>query len=168
MEYEMKLNEKGITLTSLAITIAVLIILAGVSIKGGKQIIQEAKLEELRTNMLLLQAKAREYVEEANFKIGLSTDATKKESVRREVYEEKGALEKSTGATGIPPSETLYKVTSETLKKWGLEKIEVKSGEEYLINLDDTDVKVEVYNTIGYKSNGSIKYSLTEIEEIGE
>lgn len=162
----MKKNEKGVTLVALAITITILIIIVGISVSSGKEIIKKAQLEELRTNMLLIQAKAREYVEEVNFKIGFSTDEETKTNARAEVYEGKGKLEKSTGATGIPQTETLYKVTSQTLQEWGLSKIQLKSGEEYLINFDDANVKVEVYNTIGYNDNGTTKYSLTDIEAI--
>ena len=65
-------NEKGITLVALAITIIVLLIIAGIGYNYGKEAIQKAQLEELRTNMLLIEAKAKGLVEEVNFKIGLT------------------------------------------------------------------------------------------------
>ena len=67
----MRENIKGVTLIALVIAIMLLILLAGVSLYNGNETIQKAKLEGLKTNMLLIQAKAREYVEEVNFKIGM-------------------------------------------------------------------------------------------------
>ena len=67
----MKKNKnRGITLASLVITIIVLLIIAGISVYSGTDIIKRAKLEELKTNMLLIETKAKECVENANFKLG--------------------------------------------------------------------------------------------------
>ena len=71
----MKKNKnRGITLASLVITIIVLLIIAGISVYSGTDIIKRAKLEELKTNMLLIETKAKECVENANFKLGKTGD----------------------------------------------------------------------------------------------
>ena len=44
--------------------------------------------------MLLVQVKARETVEQANFKMGPNPDETKKAEVRTEVYEREAKLKK--------------------------------------------------------------------------
>lgn len=160
----MKKNN-GITIISLVITIIVLLIIAGISINGGKEAITKAQLEEIRTNMLLIQAKAREYVEKANFKMGINPTEEKKLAVRQEIYEGEAKLQKATGTTltsGINMSDDLYKVTNETLQEWGLSKIQTKADEVYLIEFDDTNATVEIYNTKGYKG----KYSLTQIDKM--
>ena len=64
------MKDKGITIISLTITIIVITIIAGITIHIGSSMIKKANLEELKTNMLLIQAKAKQYVEEANFKLG--------------------------------------------------------------------------------------------------
>ena len=64
----MKKN-KGITMIVLVITIALLLILAGISIQGGSSIIKRADLENLKTDMLLIKVKGKEYVENANFNL---------------------------------------------------------------------------------------------------
>ena len=69
----MKKN-KGITMIVLVITIALLLILAGISIQGGSSIIKRADLENLKTDMLLIKVKGKEYVENANFNLGTSFD----------------------------------------------------------------------------------------------
>lgn len=162
----MKNKTKGVTLVSLVVTVVVLIILAGISIYSGKGVIEKAKLEELKTNMLLIQAKAREYVEEANFKIGIVSEeerASKTETVRNQIYVEEQGLQK---ASTIPEQVTVsdsnacYYLTDATKQKWGLQKLE-KEG-EYIIEFDEKNVKVEIYNVEGY--NGV--YSLTGIDQI--
>ena len=56
----MKKNKnRGITLASLAITIIVLLIIAGISVYSGTDIIKRAKLEELKTNIESIGTKLR-------------------------------------------------------------------------------------------------------------
>ena len=159
----------GITLISLVITIIILIILAGITVYNGTSTIKKASLEEVRTNLLLIQAKAREYVEEANFKMGPSPEESKRQEVRKEIYETKAKLTKSVQNGSIPskiPVSDCYTLTEEALTEWGLNKIELKTDEFYLIQFDDTNAIVEVFYSKGYDDNGVIKYSLTEIDKI--
>lgn len=161
-------KENAITLISLAITVIVILIISSVATYSGKEIIRKGKLEELRTNMLLIQAKAKEYVEDANFKMGLAPDETRKEEVRKSVYVDGAKLEEVNAQEyGIDNSSVCYKVTKETLNIWGLDKIELKDNEDYLIAFDDENATVEIYNTKGFvDDNGDTKNSLTDIEEI--
>lgn len=157
-------SEKGITLMVLVITAVVLLILAGVGIKYGSDAIEKATLEEIRTNMLLVEAKAKEYVEEANFKMGISPDDTKKAEVRKEVYEDEAKLQPASGVSAPSeiPVNDCYLVTEETRNLWGLNDIQLDEGENYLIKFDDTNLTVEVYNTKGYNGH----YSLTDIDNL--
>ena len=164
-------SNTGITLVSLTKTIIVLIIIASISIYSGRGIIKEAKLEELRTNMLLIQAKAKEYVEQANFKIGQTQDESTKATIREEVYVTGAGLTKAQDAGITVPSaitltENFYVVTSTALQNWGLGDIQLEEDEYYLIEFNDTDATVEIYNTLGFTDNETIKYSLTEIDAI--
>lgn len=169
-------QEKGITMIALIVTIVVMIIIAAIAIYSGKDTIKKANLESLKTNMLLIEAKTRGYVEEVNHKIGVKPDTveeTKKEEIRNEVYVRSGNLKKASEATSelsgitIPSSIDLskcYYIPKEALNNMGLGKIEVKSDEAYLVQFNETDATVEIYNTKGY--NGV--YSLSELEEIQE
>ena len=76
-------NNKGITLIALTITIVVLLILASITVFYGKDNIDKANLENLKTNMLLIDAKAKEYCEEANFKIGTNPDPSQDDINKR-------------------------------------------------------------------------------------
>jgi len=166
------MKNKGITLVALTITIIILLIIAGISISAGGNMIKKANLEGLKTNMLLIQAKAKQYVEEANFKIGKSTEDTNKISeVRNEIYVEKAKLDVATNEIKNKINVTgdnFYVLTKadnkDTYSEWGLDKIELENGEYYVIEFNEKDLTVEVYNTLGF--NG--KYSLTDIDQIEE
>lgn len=167
----MKIKEdKGVTLVALTIMIIVLLIIAGIGIYSGKNIIQEANLEALRTNMLLIEAKARGIVEEANFQLG---PESQKESelgtIRNNLYVNENKLQplSSSGITvpsGIPTGDNAYVFTEETASLWALENVysELEEGENYIIVFDEKAATVEIYNTMGYQGH----YSLTEIDGI--
>lgn len=160
-----KNRTEGVTLLALAITIVILLIIATITIYSGKDTIKKAEIEELKTNMLLIQAKARGYVEDATFKMGINPDDSKKNEVREEVYVQNAKLEKANTVPsefGITDATTCYWLTEEAKTNWGLNKLELKNNERYLIQFNENDATVEVYNSLGY--NG--KYSLTDVNQI--
>ena len=164
-----KNNTKGVTLIALSITIVVMMILAGIGIYGSTDIIKKAKLEEMETNMLLIEAKAREYVESATFKMGINPDEQKKQNVRNTVYVEEAKLQKATDADipssfGITDTTTCYWLTTDAQTSWGLSKMQLEKDEKFLIQFDETNITVEIYNTKGYNGN----YSLTAIDAMKE
>ena len=174
----MKKNEKGITLVVLTITIIILLILAGITVYTGKDSIQKANLEGLKTNMLLIETKAREYVENASFDLGIdpqnATEEMKTNAKNELNGEDKGTLVTSDDAIvkdllniGIKQEDIdngkVYKLTTENLEKMGINDVESNSEKGWYVivyNIDDTTA--EIYHTIGYQG----KYSLTDIEQI--
>ena len=62
-------NKSGITLIALVITVIVVLILAGISLKEGTGLIKKAKIESLMTNMITIKANAKGYAEEINAEI---------------------------------------------------------------------------------------------------
>lgn len=167
-------NQKGITLVALVITVVLLGILASVGVYYGNSVIKQANLENLKTDMLLIQAKAKEYVEEATFKMGINPDETKKQEARQEIYINTAKLKtlsqaKTEDGINIPSeistNDNFYYVTREALNEMGLEKVETGENKgEYLIEFDENNATAEIYNTKG--RNG--QYSLTEIDKIEE
>ena len=173
-----KNNQNGITLVVLIITIIVLLILAGITIHIGTESIQKANLEELKTNMLLIETKAREFVENASFDLGINpenaTDEMKTNAQSELNGEDKGTLVTSDDSIinqllniGIRQedidNEKVYKLTTENLEKMGINDVQSNYEEGWYVivyNIDDTTA--EIYHTVGY--NG--KYSLTDIEQI--
>lgn len=160
-------KENGVTLIALIVTIIILTVIASIAIYSGSDTIKKAKLEEIKTNMLLIEAKAREYVEDANFKMGINPDDAKKNQVRNDIYVNEAKLTKTSSVPSninVKDINNCYDVTNDTLNSWGLDKIEVEENEKYIIEFDEQNASVEIYNTLGY--NG--KYSLTDIEKIEE
>lgn len=161
----MNKNNKGITLVALVITITVLLIIAGISVYNGKETIKKAQLEELKTNMLFIQAKAKEYVEEANFRIGIVSEGEREEkttAVRKEIYVESEKLqviETAPSQITSMPNCAYYQMSEDTKQKWGLEKL--KKEEDYIIEFNEIGASVQIYYLPGY--NG--KYSLSDIEQ---
>lgn len=163
-------NNKGITLVALVITIVVVLILASISINYGTNAIKKSQLENLKTNMLLIKAKAKEYVEQANFKAGVNNEYKDEEgNLKEEVASElKGTPESGTFSyITLQEGQYLYNVNAE-LANMGLKNVNVDNGknEKFLVTYDVKNATVEVYNTVGYNDNGQTKYSLTQIEEI--
>lgn len=161
-------KDKGVTLVALTITIVVLLIIAGIALYNGKGTIQEANLEALRTNMLLIEAKAKGVVEEANFQLG--PDFQKESelgTIRTNLYVTENKLQKLsdsgiTVSSEIPTGDNVYVFTQETASLWALDNVysELEDGEYYLIEFNEKEATVEIYNTIGYQGH----YSLTEID----
>ena len=167
----MKINDnKGVTLVALTITIIVLLIIAGIAIYSGKETIQKANLEALRTNMLLIEAKAKGVVEEANFQLG--PDFQKESeigTIRNDLYVTENKLQKLsdsgiTVSSEIPTGDNVYVFTQETASLWALDNVysELEDGENYIIEFNEREATVEIYNTIGYQGY----YSLTDIDEL--
>ena len=159
-------NNKGITLIALTITIIILLILASITIYSGKESIKKAQLESLKTNMLLIKAKAKEYVEQASFKNGVNKSEISEEAKNELKGKEANASDYSKQNITINGGEILYKLTSDNLKEMGLKDVKLGCNEEYLVKYNIKDVTVEVYNTSGYENNGTTVYSLSELEKI--
>lgn len=173
-----KNNQNGITLVILTITIIVLIILAGITIHTGTESIRKANLEGLKTNMLLIETKAREFVENASFDLGIdpenATDEMKTNAQAELTGDDKGTLVTSGDSIidqllniGISQADidngNVCKLTTENLEKMGINDVESNDEEGwYVIVYNINDTTAEIYHTMGYQG----KYSLTDIEQI--
>lgn len=180
----MKKN-KGITMIALVVTIVILLILAGISIGTGNNIIKQSNLENIKTNMLLVKVKAKEYVENANFNLGTAFDKVTDENEKNTRIEKAKAELKGEEITDVSmfnqniniSEEQLttdnsnyiyyYKLETQNLIDIGLSN--VKSDEKngwYIIKYDIKNVEIEVYNTKGFENNETIYYSLNEIQNL--
>lgn len=175
-------SNRGITMIALVITIVILIIVASISIGEGSKTIEKSEIENLKTNMLLIKAKAKVCVETANFKLGTSLDNLSEQDKSNRINIAKQELigEEITSINGVISNigikeENLkldnqnyiyyYKLSVDNLDNMGIKQ--VKSDEKngwFVIKYDVKNVQVEVYNTKGYKYENKIRYSLNEIE----
>lgn len=156
----MKQNEKGITIVGLIITVLVIVIIAGVCIYTGRDILEEAKLEQLKTNMLLIQAKCHSIQDKVT--------AKEEASYIGEKIDDTSILAEKYGVT-IQSDDNWYELSKEDVEQQeyttkdssnnnvtkqgiGLGNIDVANG-DYIVNYTDG----EVIYTKGY--NGEFKLS---------
>ena len=164
---KMKSN-KGITLVALIITIIIMIIIASIAVYSGSEAVTRAKLESKKTNMLLIEAQAKKYVEEVNYRLGVKPEnmpEEQKNSIRTEIYETQGKLQKTKDAgiliEGGLDENNCYYVTREALENMGLKQV-YDDKDKYYVCFDEINAKVEVYSTAGFEG----RHSLTDIETI--
>ena len=175
-------KDKGITMVALVITIIVLIILSGISVGTANKIIKSSELENLKTNMLLIKVKGKEYIENANFKLGTNIESSSdkeskvtaaKEELKGEEITSSNIFDGNTNITQDTITNDnanyiyYYKLSTEDLKDMGISN--VKSDEKkgcYIIKYDIKNMEIEVYNTIGFENEGKVYYSSTEIQNL--
>ena len=114
-------NEEGITMVALTVTILIMAVLAGATFSIGGNIVKQARLQTLNTNMLLLQAKIKSIAEEASF--NKNTDNYKGQKVS-EVSSDKVNKLKENGI--IDDVEKCYLLSQDDLNSLGLEKVKVE------------------------------------------
>lgn len=156
-------EKSGITLISLMVTVIVIAIITATGIYLGRDVIREARLQEVKTNMMFIQAKAQTIYEKLSF-------------------EKSGAdLYNNLKGTKVLPStsdeiiltragvlsediEKYYLWDENVLKEEGLEGIKPREGEKFYINYEGD---VEVISSLGFKSTeGNTYYKLSEIKNI--
>ena len=174
----MKKN-KGITLISLTIMVIILVMLASVTMYYGNSIISESKIQDLSTNMLLIQATLKGNLEQYNFEVESikPEDTTAIEELKGKYLigkklAENPEIEQKFNDLGLQEyGYEYYYLDTETLASLGLNDIE--SSEEtgfyivgYTTDLDTSDEEytsnVQVINTKGYQNN----YTLDSIQNL--
>ena len=168
-------NESGKSIVTLVILTILIIIGAGFIINYAKDMMAETQEQDLRTNMLLMQAEVKKGLEQVCFKT-VNLDANKEENVSKinEIKNEylKGVIltnapaevqEAAKTVTDFVVDENCYYLDENILNEMGIKLI---NQEGYFIvkyNFENADV--EVINTSGIDG----KYTLTQIfDEIEE
>ena len=172
-------EQKGITLIILTITIVIMMILAGITTYYGTQLIRQSKLQDLVTNMLLMQAKAKECLEEVSFKSANITDTTKlneiiKENLKGQRLKDSDEIKKAAIKTGVIDESSItneetnqkyyYYLSESDLKDMGIQELSKEDYGYFVIEYNLKDTKIEVINTKGYLG----KYTLTAINKLTE
>ena len=162
------MKNKGITLVALTITIIILLIIAGISISAGGNMIKKANLEALKTNMLLIKTKGKEYVENANFKLGPKFDTAEDKQTRIDnaktelkgtiaTSDEVAQIKNKIGENKVDTDYTFYsELTMSNLEEMGIKGVQLEDNETYIIRYELDSMEVEVYNTLGYNGKYSI------------
>lgn len=176
MKIYMRKQNKA-TMIKLIIMMAIMIVLAFFVSKYAKNLIQEVKLQDLRTNMLYIQVEAKKSLEEFCFQT-VNMDKSKQEELDKinQIKQEKlcGILLNNTSediqnAIQVIPDITIddsyYYIDEEALKSIGINDTNIEENGYFFIKYDFDNINVEVINTKGYQGN----YTLTQLNElIGE
>ena len=153
----MKKNNRGITIVALIITIIVMLILASVTIEIGTGQVERAKLEDIKTTMLLIKGRAQIVADKESF---------------GETYDNTGML-KLENATNYNTSklQSIFNNLEDTSKLYIWEQ-EAKDNNSIDVEITNTEFFVidystgEVYYSIGFTYQGNTYYSLTEIKNV--
>ncbi|MCI8587378.1 MAG: hypothetical protein HFJ49_02050 [Clostridia bacterium] len=172
----MRKNEgKGLIKTILMIVIIVMII--ALTIRISIKLVTKTQLKDLKTDMLLIQQKAKSYSEEVS-KQTVNLDETKEEDsdkiveventqlIGTKVSECSTEIQAKAQEAGVTDLEEYYCLNKEDLDKMGINNVKLKEGEYFLVkyNLEDT----EIIYTSGFEYEDEVYYKLTELEELPE
>ena len=145
----MKRNQ-GITIVALVITIILMLILLGVTITIGLNVINRSQLEDIKTNMLTIQGRLLTTKEKHDFDPNVTLV---------------GSSTSTLGISGYNPTTTntpdYYKLSATDLQSIGLGNIK-NSGTDYIVDYNND---CEIYYSIGVKVNGTTYYSLTDLKD---
>ena len=151
-----KINQKGITIVSLVITIIVLAILASITVYTGGNILKKTNLQNINTNMMLIQAKTKTIAEQAKF----NKDTTSYKGQKISELQGNSKISALVASGTIEDQEKYYLLSQDDLNRMGLEKINIEEG--YIVNYD-TD---EVIYVKGFEANGTVYYKLSEMRNL--
>ena len=144
-------NNSGVTMTSLAITVFVILILASVTITATDALARNTKSKAIITNMYLVRGKAESIYEEYQFSEEINLPG---ENVNVSTLSTYGVY-----SSGNTEDNTWYRWTKTTLQNNGLAPEMLSEGAEYIVNYETG----EVIYTAGIKKEGNIvKYKLTD------
>ena len=149
-------NEKGVSLIALAITLIVMSILAVITLDIGSDIITKANLQNINTNMMLIQAKTKIIAEQAKF----NSDTSNYKGKRIIEITNNSKVNKLCEDGIIDNQENYYLLSQNDLNSLGLEKIDIEDG--YIVNYETE----EVIYVAGFKVGEKIYYKLSETKDL--
>lgn len=162
-------SKGGASVLTLVISLVIVIIIALIFVRYGKNIAEETKLQDLRTNMLLIQADAKKDLEEvcfqtANLSTSKEEDLNKIKEIKKEYI--KGVLVQESDILNEIPyeisvDENCYYINEAILNEIGVKDIEYGKDGYFIVKYDFSNITVEVINTKGYDG----KYTLTQLVE---
>jgi len=142
-------NQKGITLVGLIITIILMLILAGITIHMVTNIVQRARIEDIKTNMLAIQGRARIIADKYDF--GGEDDLAGRTSTELGISVPPGI-----GLEHNEEGNLVYRIFfQEDLEELGLNITINREGEFYIVDYNT----LEVFYSLGVEG----KHSLSEI-----
>ena len=176
-------KNKGITMISLVVMIVVIMIIAGISVYSGTNLIKKIRLEAVQTNMISTRAKAKGIAEEINSGVWTESEENKA-AKRRELFEQNyGFIFQADPPKSIVQSPIIanpyecYELSKMAFEKMGLD--DIFDGENrYFVVYDESDYtnldiiydSGTVYNKVTYYSLAKLQEDISsqELEEVEE
>lgn len=162
-------NQNGVAIIALGIIVAIIAIIAIFIIKYFQDMVEENKLQDLRTNMLLIQAETKKDLEHvcfqtANLNSSNEEDAKKINEIKNENL--KGILASESEIVNNIPQEIIidencYYLDENILNELGIKDLKPEKCGYFIVKYDFSNITVEVINTNGYEG----KYTLTQLIE---
>jgi len=168
-------NERGKSIVTLVILTILIMIGAMIIIKYAQKMMIETEEQDLKTNMLLIQAEAKKGVEEVCFRtvnMKKEEDLNKINEIKQEYLNgtllSNSPIEVQDAAKTVPNftfDENCYYLDEIILNEMGIKDVNTEKYGYFIVKYDFLNADVEVINTKGAKE----KYTLTQIvQEIEE
>ena len=152
-------GKKGVTLVLLVVAIILMLIIFGVTISAGTDLIKNSEKNRLMTNLYLIRSKAATLLEDYLFDKTDESLENLAEQVTSAQISEVGFIEERS-------SEYIYCVWNEDkLVEQGINTEDVALTESFIIQYNITRDTVDVASTKGYENAGNTIYVLSELEE---
>lgn len=162
-------KQKGVAIPVLIIGVVIIIAIASIIVHYAEDMVEENRLQDLRTNMLLIQAETKKDLEEVCFQTA-NLDAKKEEDLAKinEIKKEKlkGIIaQESEVKDSIPQEisidENCYYLDETNLNEIGVKDLNPEKYGYFIVKYNFENITVEVINTKGYEG----KYTLTQLNE---
>ena len=155
-------SEKGLTFIAMIfIVILIALLVFGVVYFTRIQVSNE-KLETLKTNMLLIQAKTNVIAQDVEMKVENATLKGTKLADMKEDEIIKSFLEKGVIDENSEDSD-FYVLKDQDIKDLGLENVEIEDGSYYIVDYKKSDI----ITTNGFEaSDKNMYYKLSELENL--
>ncbi len=162
-------KQKGVAIPVLIIGVVIIIAIASIIVHYAEDMVEENRLQDLRTNMLLIQAETKKDLEEVCFQTA-NLDAKKEEDLAKinEIKKEKlkGTIaQESEVKDSIPQEisidENCYYLDETNLNEIGVKDLNPEKYGYFIVKYNFENITVEVINTKGYEG----KYTLTQLIE---
>ena len=162
-------KQKGVAIPVLIIGVVIIIAIASIIVHYAEDMVEENRLQDLRTNMLLIQAETKKDLDEVCFQTA-NLDAKKEEDLAKinEIKKEKlkGIIaQESEVKDSIPQEisidENCYYLDETNLNEIGVKDLNPEKYGYFIVKYNFENITVEVINTKGYEG----KYTLTQLIE---
>lgn len=162
-------KQNGVAISVLSIGIVIIIAIASIIVHFVEDMVEENRLQDLRTNMLLIQAETKKDLEEVCFQTA-KLDSKKEEDLAtiNEIKNEnlKGKLVQGSEIENSIPQEinideNCYYLDENNLSEIGVKDLDSNEYGYFIVKYDFSNITVEVMNTKGYEG----KYTLTQLIE---